>query len=60
MEDKVQYEVKISNRLPALEILDDNADISRAWDCTRENIKTSVTVVGSCERGNGSMGSIKG
>jgi hypothetical protein len=30
-EGKVQYQIKISNRSEALENLDDNVDINKAW-----------------------------
>jgi hypothetical protein len=39
-----QYQVKISNRLSALENLDDNLDINRAWKNVIENIKFLVKV----------------
>jgi hypothetical protein len=32
VEGKEQYHVKISNRFAALENLDDEVDINRAWD----------------------------
>jgi hypothetical protein len=41
---KEQYQVKISNRFPALENFDDDdVDISRAWENIRENLKASST-----------------
>jgi hypothetical protein len=36
---KEQYQVNISSRFVALKNLDDNVDISRAWENIRENIK---------------------
>jgi hypothetical protein len=36
---KEEYQIKISNRFAALENLDDNVDINRAWENIRENIK---------------------
>jgi hypothetical protein len=38
-EVKEQHQVTIKNKFAALENLDDNRDISRAWDTLRENIK---------------------
>jgi hypothetical protein len=35
---KHSYQVKISNRFAAWENLDDDVDISRAWETIRENI----------------------
>jgi hypothetical protein len=43
MEVKEQYQVKISNGFAALENLDDNVDIDRAWESISENIKASAT-----------------
>jgi hypothetical protein len=37
-EDKEQYKVTIKNRLSALENLENNGDINRAWDAIRESI----------------------
>jgi hypothetical protein len=42
VEDKEQYRVEISNRMAALEILDTEANINRAWETVRENIKISA------------------
>jgi hypothetical protein len=42
VEVKEQYQIKISNRLSALENLNYNVDISRAWRSIRKNIKTSA------------------
>jgi hypothetical protein len=42
VEVKEQYQVKITNRFPALENFDDNVDMNSAWENIRENIKTSV------------------
>jgi hypothetical protein len=41
-EVKEQYQVKIKNKFAALENLDDNGDINRAWETTRENIRISA------------------
>jgi hypothetical protein len=41
-EVKEQYQVKITNRFAALENIDDNVDMNRAWENIRENIKTSA------------------
>ena len=35
-----QYQIKISNRLAALENLSDSEGINRAWENIKENIKT--------------------
>jgi hypothetical protein len=39
-----KYQVEISNRLAALESLDESFDINNAWESIRENIKTSVKI----------------
>jgi hypothetical protein len=39
VECKEQYHVEISNRFAALEILNAEMDINRAWETIRENIK---------------------
>jgi hypothetical protein len=39
---KVQYQVTIRNKYAALENLENNGDISRAWDSITENIKISA------------------
>jgi hypothetical protein len=36
---KGQYRVEISNRFSALENLDDDGDIKRAWETIREDIR---------------------
>jgi hypothetical protein len=41
---KRQYPVEISNRFAALENLDTGADINKAWETIRDNIKISVKV----------------
>jgi glycine betaine/choline ABC-type transport system substrate-binding protein len=47
---KEQYQVAIRNKFAALENLEDNGDINRAWDNIRENIKTSAQEsLGYCE-----------
>jgi hypothetical protein len=42
MEVQEQHQVKISNKLAALENLDDNVDMNRAWEGNRKNIKISA------------------
>jgi len=39
LEAMKQYQVKISNRFAALEVLSDSEDINRAWENIKENIK---------------------
>jgi hypothetical protein len=49
-EGKEQYRVEISNRFGALEILDAEVDINKAWETIRENLKISAKEsVGDCE-----------
>jgi hypothetical protein len=49
-EVKEQYQVAIKNKFAALENLDDNGDINRAWETIRENIKISAKEsIGFCE-----------
>jgi hypothetical protein len=38
----VQYRVEISNKVAALENLDTEVDINRAWETIREKIKISA------------------
>jgi hypothetical protein len=42
VEGKEQYRVEISNKVPALETLDTEVNINRAWETIRENIKIST------------------
>jgi hypothetical protein len=42
VEGKEQYRVEISNRFAALEHLDTEVDINKAWETIRENIKISA------------------
>jgi hypothetical protein len=42
LEGKEQYRVEISNRFAALENLDAEVNINRAWETIRENIKISA------------------
>jgi hypothetical protein len=42
VEGKEQYRVEISNRCMALESLDDDGDINRAWQTIKENMKVSA------------------
>jgi glycine betaine/choline ABC-type transport system substrate-binding protein len=49
-EVKEQYQVTIKNKFAALENLDDNADINKAWETIRENISISAKEsIGLCE-----------
>jgi hypothetical protein len=49
-DSKEKYQVTIRNKFAALENLDDNGDISRAWDNITENIKISAhESLGYCE-----------
>jgi hypothetical protein len=41
VEGKEPYGVEISNRFAALENLDTEVDINRAWETMRENMKIS-------------------
>jgi hypothetical protein len=45
VEGKEQYHVEISNRFAALENLDAEVDINRAWETVRENINISAKVI---------------
>ena len=42
LEVRKQYQIKISNRFAALENLNGSKDINRAWENTKEDIKTSA------------------
>ena len=42
LEFRKQYQIKISNRIAALENLRDGDDMNRAWENVKENIKTST------------------
>ena len=42
LEVRKEYQSEISNKSAALENLNDNEDINRAWENTKENIKTSA------------------
>jgi hypothetical protein len=42
IEVKEKYQVEISNRFAALEILDESFDINNSWESIREIIKTST------------------
>jgi hypothetical protein len=49
-EVKEQYQVTIKNKFAALENLDYNGDINRAWETIRENIRLSAKEsIGLCE-----------
>ena len=41
-EVRKKYQIEITNRFAALENLNDNEDINRAWENIKENIKTSA------------------
>jgi hypothetical protein len=41
LEVRKQIQIKISNRFAALENLNENEDINKAWENSKENIKTS-------------------
>jgi hypothetical protein len=41
-EVKEEYQVTIKNKFAALEDLDDNGDINRAWETIRDNIRMSA------------------
>jgi hypothetical protein len=41
LEGRKQYQIAITNRFAAFENFSDGEDISRAWENTEENIKTS-------------------
>ena len=42
LEIRKQYQIEISNKFAALEVLDVDGDINRAWENIKENIKTSA------------------
>jgi len=42
MEVKEKYQIEITNRFEALENLDVDEDVNRAWENIKENIKTSA------------------
>jgi 50S ribosomal subunit-associated GTPase HflX len=42
LEVKEKYQIEITNRFAALEDLDGEGDINRAWENIKENIKTSA------------------
>jgi hypothetical protein len=49
-EVKEKYQVMINNKFAALENLDDNGDINRAWETIRENIRIlAKESIGLCE-----------
>jgi ribosomal protein S25 len=49
-EVKEKYQVTIKTSFTALENLEDNGDISSAWDTVRENINISAKEsIGHCE-----------
>jgi len=43
LEVKEKYQIEIKNRFAALENLDVDEDVNRAWENIKENIKTSAT-----------------
>jgi hypothetical protein len=49
-EVKEQYQVTMKNKFAALENLDDNGDINKAWETVTENIRISAKEsIGLCE-----------
>jgi hypothetical protein len=42
LEVRKQYQIEISNRLPALETFSDIMDMNRIWEHIKEGIKTSA------------------
>jgi hypothetical protein len=42
LEGKEKYHVEISNRFAALENIDTEVDVNKAWETIRENIKISA------------------
>jgi 50S ribosomal subunit-associated GTPase HflX len=49
-EVKEQYQIMIKNKFAALENLDDNGDVNRAWETIRQNIRISAKEsIGLCE-----------
>ena len=42
LEVRKQYQIEITNMFAALENLNDDEDIKRAWENIKENIKTSA------------------
>jgi hypothetical protein len=42
LEVRKQYQIEITNRLAALENLDNDGDINRAWENIKESIQTSA------------------
>jgi hypothetical protein len=45
IEGKEQYRVEISTRFAALESLDTEVDVNKAWETIGENIKNSAKIV---------------
>jgi len=43
LEVRKQYQIEITNRFAALEIVREDEDINRGWESIKENIKTSPT-----------------
>jgi triphosphoribosyl-dephospho-CoA synthetase len=58
---KEQYQVTITNKFAGLKkLLEDSGDINRAWDNTRENIKTlAQDSLGYCESKTANRGLIR-
>ena len=52
LEVKEQYQIEITNRFAALEDLDVDEDINRAWENIKENIKTSAKESQGCKNGS--------
>jgi hypothetical protein len=43
LEVRKQYQIEITNRYAGLENVSEDEDINGAWECIKENIKTSAT-----------------
>jgi hypothetical protein len=42
LEVRIQYQIEITNRIAALENLNNDGDINRAWENIKESIQTSA------------------
>jgi hypothetical protein len=42
LEDRKQYQIEITNRFAAFEKLNDDEDLNRTWENSKEDIKTSA------------------
>ena len=52
LEVKEKYQIEIKNRFAALENLDVDEDVNRAWENIKENIKTSAKDSHGCMNGS--------